>query len=171
MNVTDIERADWPLIRDRAVTLFWRTSVFAATKQDLARIGYRLIEVDCASCAALITALSDGLEWKNQFGYEPWTGNLNALQEGLADAPFGDEMCLALCLEGFHRVVHEDAEYAHSLLDIIEREARNHLVMGRRLLALVQTDDGHYSTGPLGGRAVSWNFAEWFDKSRTLGSV
>lgn len=169
MSVSDTERADWPLLRHGAVTLFWRADLFTAAKQELAAIGYRLIEVDSASCAALIAALSDGLEWERQFGYAPWSGNLNAFQEGLAGAPFGDQMCLALCLQGFHRVAHDDAEFAEGLLDIIERESRNHLVMGRRLLALVQTDDGQYSTGPLGGRAATWNLAEWLDRSRKLG--
>src|SRR6202041_350727 len=101
--------------------------------------------------------LGSGLHWMAQFGYEPWTGNLNALNDGLHNPPFEPANCLALCFEGFHRINAEDRQFANGVLDVIEHQSRNQLLLGRRLLALVQTDDGSFSTQSLGERRALWN--------------
>jgi len=162
------ERADWPFIREGAVTLFWRKELFSKAKADVQALGYEALEIACNSPEGVIQRISDGLKWSAQFGYEPWTGNLDALDEGLAGAPFSESGCFALCFEGYHRLVDHDRAFAIGLLDVVETQSRNHLVDGRRLIALVQTDDGSFETQKLGGSAARWNWPEWFDAARTL---
>ena len=162
------ERADWPFIRECAVTLFWRKDLFSKAKTDVRTLGYEVLEVVCDSPDQVIKRISDGLNWSEQFGYEPWTGNLNALDEGLAGAPFPESSCFALCFEGYHQLVDHDRSFAIGLLDVVETQSRNHLVDGRRLIALVQTDDGSFETEKLGGNAARWNWQEWLNAARTL---
>ena len=64
--------------------------------------------------------MSDALNWQGQFGYWPWTGNLDALTDGFREQPFGSEGRGALMLDGFHVLEQTDKDYAHIVLDIIE---------------------------------------------------
>ncbi|MCI3132633.1 hypothetical protein [Phenylobacterium aquaticum] len=159
-------RADWPLLKDGAVTLFWRTSLFEQAKASLTSLSYALASIECISVEQFAADLGGALGWEQQFGYSPWSGNLNALAEGAATVAFPPSLCLALAFEGYHRLVAQDAEFAHGVLDVIEYQARNHLAAGRRLIVLVQTDEAHFVADNLGARRAMWNRAEWLDGGR-----
>jgi hypothetical protein len=103
-----------------------------------------------------------------QFGYGPWNGNLNALNDGFRGYPFADAGRSALVLEGFHGLVAMDGDFAHQVLDIIERQARNHLLLGKILICLVQTDDNRYNCAAIGCRSANWNPREWLNADRGL---
>ncbi|KQW71387.1 hypothetical protein ASE17_00330 [Phenylobacterium sp. Root77] len=161
-------RADWELLAHGAVTLFWRKRLFDDAKEALRALDYRLVEVLCTTSDQFTADVGFGLNWLGQFGYEPWTGNLDALNDGLRDPPFGPTGCLALCLEGFHQLIAENPTLANGVLDVIEYQSRNQLLIGRRLLALVQTNDGSFHAAALGARGATWNQAEWLNSSRIL---
>jgi hypothetical protein len=165
----DFERADWPLLQNGAVSLFWKPEVLAEARQALADLDYDIAEVSCgAEVPSFEVQMSHALRWREQFGYEPWTGNLNAFNDGMRHLPFGQSGRGALVLTGFHHVVAANSERAHALLDIIESAARDHLLEGKLLIALVQTDDPRYSCEGIGCRNANWNGAEWLDAKRGL---
>ena len=164
----DFDRADWELLRHGAITLFWRDGRFEASKADLKRLGYRLIEITCVTPEQFRRAVSEALNWEAQFGDRPWDGNLNALNDGFAGFPFGEDADVAICLRDFHIIAGQEPEFAHGVLDIIEDWSRNHLLTGHRLLALVQTNDVNFRCEGLGGRAASWNAAEWLNAAREI---
>lgn len=159
-------RADSQYLKDGAVTLFWRKTLFDGAKADLMSVGYHVAEIRCLTVEELIADVSEALKWRAQFGYEPWTGNLDAFSEGLSGAPFSSAMCFAFCFEDYERIAGEDSVFAHDLLDLIEYESRNHLVFGRRLIACVQTSDGSYRADDLGKRSAGWTGLEFFDANR-----
>lgn len=163
----DFSRADWELIAEGAVTLFWQKERFYEAKASLRSLNYTVVELACTTVEKFTFELSSGLDWIGQFGYEPWTGSLDALNDGLRDPPFGPSGCLALCFERFDLLIAQDAPLANGVLDVVEYQSRDQLLKGRRLLALVQTDDGSFSTPALGGRAAWWNQAEWLNSSRS----
>jgi hypothetical protein len=115
-------------MRSGAVTLFWRQALFDEAKVSLRQLDYTLLEVVCDTTERLVSEMSSGLNWAAQFGYEPWTGNLNALRDGLTEVPFGQSGCLALCFQSFHRVVDQNDAFARGLLDVVEYQSRNHLL-------------------------------------------
>jgi hypothetical protein len=154
------------LLAAGAVSLFWRPALFETAKAALRALDYELIEITCSGVEAFKQALSDGLRWQDQFGYEPWTGNLNALNDGLRYPPVGEDAGLAICLRGFDAIAAEDPVFAHAVLDVIEYNSRHHLLHGRRLLALVQTRDAGFRADGLGARNAWWNEAEWLDANR-----
>ena len=165
--VESSQRADWPFIREGAITLFYRTDLFGRAKALLAGLDYALVEVSCRSTEQVIEQISEGLKWVDQFGYGPWTGNLNAFDEGFAGLQFPASGCFALCLESFHRLNEESPDFALGLLDVVETQSRNHLVDGLRSIALIQTDDPAFQTPKLGGCAARWNWDEWLTTSRS----
>ncbi|HEY6814018.1 MAG TPA: barstar family protein [Croceibacterium sp.] len=165
----DFQRADWPLLQNGAVNLFWKPAVLAEARQALASLGYEIAEVSCgARVPSFELQMSRALKWQDQFGYECWTGNLNALNDGLGYFPFGPSGRCALVLTGFHHLVAADRERAHTILDIIESCARDHLLAAKLLIALVQTDDARYACEDIGGRQANWNGREWLLADRGL---
>jgi len=165
----DFERADWPLIQNGAVNLFWKPEILAKAREALSALDYEIAEVSCAAeVPNFEVQMSRALSWKEQFGCEPWTGNLNALEDGMRHLPFGPSGRNALVMTGFHHLVAADGKRAHSILDIIESAARDHLLASNLLIALVQTDDPRYSCESIGCRNANWNGAEWLNANRGL---
>ncbi len=164
----DFERADWPLIKDGAVSLFWSPTVLAETQRELALIGYEIAVVTCREGQGTFREqFSEVLKWGEQFGYASWGGNLNALEDAFCSYPFGSSGRSALVLDGFHALVAEDKTTAEVVLDMIERWSRNHLIQGKILLGLVQTDDNRYEP-VIGSRRPNWNLREWLGLRRGL---
>lgn len=114
------------------------------------------------------TRFSEILQWEEQFGYGPWTGNLDAFEDGMRDFPTDENAKAALILLGFDHHVKRDERAAIALLDILEVQSRNCLLRGTRLLALIQTEDPNFFTPELGGRPAIWNPDEWSNASRGL---
>jgi hypothetical protein len=166
---SDFQRADWPLLQNGAVNLFLKPEILAGACEALAALDYEITEVSCAGSVAEFEAeMSRVLRWHEAFGYEKWTGNLNALNDGVGCYPFGPSSRSALVLSGFHHLVAADEARAHAILDIIETWSRNHLLRGNYLIALVQTDDPTYECEGLGSRCANWNWREWFSVERDL---
>lgn len=165
----DFQRLDYRLLQNGAVSLFWAPAILEETQQELSRLGYDLLEVSCLPGASSFERqMSDALRWEDQFGYAPWNGNLDALNDGLGYFPFGPSGKAALTLRGFHALVSRDAEFAWHILDLIEANARYRLLEGKILIALVQTDDNRFTCPPIGGRSPRWSGAEWTDRERGL---
>ena len=163
----DFQRPDWALLQNGAVNLFRRETHLLKAEAALRSVGYQLGQLAYQNdMEAFYDQVSSLLNWREQFGHDRWTGNLNALNDGFRYYPFGSAGRAALTLRGFHRLVADDSKLAHHLLDIIESSARNHLLQGRLLVALIQTDDPHYDSGPIGSRSASWNNAEWLLANR-----
>lgn len=160
--------ADIRLLQNGAVHLFWRAEVLDQWCSELAGLGYATHAADCTDQARMRDAISQTLRWQDQFGYGPWTGNLDALNDGMRGFPFGPSQKALLVLRRFDVLVRAEPRFAETMLDIIEYQARNHLLDGNRLLALVQTDDPTFRTPALGGRAAMWNPQEWSDTARGL---
>lgn len=165
----DYQRADWPLLQNGAVNLFWSRGVLSETRKDLAALGYEESEIVFGSKApGFHTQMSNALKWEQQFGYSFWNGNLDALTDGMRYFPFGPSGRSALVFLGFHNFTAKSPQTAHAVLDIIENAARDHLLSGRLLIALVQTNDNRYAVSGIGGRRANWNPREWTNRDRGL---
>lgn len=164
-----MNRADWPLLQDGAVSLFWRPEVLDDTRRALDALGYEVSDISGVSgWPHFIEKLSSVLRWQEQFGYAPWTGNLNALNDAMGGYPFGAANQSALIIRDFDILVGEDAEGSQGLLDVLESAARDHLLWGRTLVILIHTNDNRYYSGPIGDRPARWHPREWLNRDRDL---
>lgn len=165
----DYDRADYALLQNGAVNLFWDRTVLDDARQALARLGYDEAVITCdAGWSGVHGQFTSVLEWHHQFGYAPWTGNLNAFHDALRGYPFGPSRRCALVLSAFHALVREDRLASEAVLDMLEYHARNHLLWGKVLVVLVQTDDRLFEGPMVGGRQAGWNRREWLASSRGL---
>lgn len=164
----NLDRADWPLLQNGPINLFWRKSVFAATILDLEALNYLILRIKFSNLDQFYRDVSDALKWTEQFGYDRWNGNLNALNDGFRYEPFASANDSAFCVEDFHLLVNKDRQTAEALLEILADQSRAYLLFGKRLIGLFQTDDNKFSTDALGRSSAHWNQAEWLNKNRGL---
>lgn len=100
--------------------------------------------------------------------------NLSALDECmLDDLAVPDSGGLALVLNHYDRFANSahashERSTAEVVLDIFAKAVRYHMLFGRRLLILVQSDDPNIQFGRLGGVTACWNHREWLNKNRGL---
>jgi hypothetical protein len=163
----DMDRLDWKLMQNGAVTLYFQTAILEEDLVWLREHGYQIESIDCRDLAEFQHQMSRVLGFKEQFGYDEWTGNLDALNDAFC-LEIDPEGGLVLCFRRYDLLKAASPDLAQGVLDIIESNSRNQLLFGRRLLALVQSDDPRIHFGPLGTRAAGWNRREWLNKNRGL---
>lgn len=165
---------DWVILRDGGVALYWRTEILEADLNWLESKGYTTISFetgDWLSERQMHDALKANLSFPAYYG-----NNLNALDECLWDdliVPEAGGLVLALKhYDQFTRTVPGNPAYekkvAEIVLDIFARAVRYHMLFGRRLLILLQSDDPRIQFDRLGGTPASWNPREWLNKNRGL---
>lgn len=165
-NLDEFDREDFRLMQNSSVVLYCNKAFFEDDLQMLSGYGYQIHRISCVSMAVIRREFSRVLKWKEQFGYELWTGNLDAFNDGLRARLLEDAPDNVFALEDFHCLAKEEPEFAARLLDIIERKSRDYLLFGRRLVSLVRTDDAGFSCEVIGGTSAQWNRREWFTADR-----
>jgi RNAse (barnase) inhibitor barstar len=152
------QRLDWALLQNGAITLYLRAEFLAEDAEWLKSHNYRIDSFDCSAWGSeedMHEALASSLEFPDYFGR-----NLDALNDCISDIEIPEESGRVLI---FHRYDMFAAKYPRAawvILDIIENKSRLLLFFGRRLLALVQSDDPKISFESVGARPVMWNRRE-----------
>lgn len=152
------------------VTMFHRLDVLAETLTWLRSHRYEIVELDAStwvSEAGMLGDMARRLDFPDYFGH-----NADALDDCLGDVASGEygwdvsATGLVVLLRRFDAYVRTNHRSAQKLLDILSRNARKGLLIGNRLLCVVQTDDPQSSFEPVGAMSVDWNDAERLDSSR-----
>jgi hypothetical protein len=162
----DVDSIDFELLRHGATTLFRRPALFNAAVDELSALGYSVHRIDARARVPFVAGLTEALRFLENFGYTPWTGNLNALNDAFREVLFGDHRGVAFAFHGLDALHRVEPDLAQGTLDILEASARDHMLFGHRLLAVVQSDDPDLNLGSLGGRGVIWNRREWLTADR-----
>jgi len=162
---TDIE---WRLLQNGAVNLYKDETIFEDEAQALKKVGYRVTYINCDSLDQFKADITDALKWESQFGYSPWSGNIDALNDAMRDTTLGHNGKFALACRNFHKLFKSDKSMAIHFLDLIEYNSRNHLLESSLFIGLIQTRDPRFDEKAklLGGRHAHWNHKEWFIKDR-----
>jgi hypothetical protein len=168
VSSTDFERADWPLLKNGSINLFISESILEEAKNQLRALEYEVADVSYDSVEGFRLAMTNILQWQDQFGYSPWNGNLDALVDAFVSFPFPPSKAAAICVTNYDKLNRDDAGLARVFLDIIEYQSRNYLLRGCRLIALIQTNDPSLFIENLGARSTHWNQKELFLKDRGL---
>lgn len=162
----DWQRLDLSLLKNGSVHLYFRPVVLEEDVEWLRGRGYRLDSFDCSAWGtteAMHEELADRLEFPDYYGK-----NLDALNDCLSDIDVPDDGGRALVFHRYDAFAARARQAAWHVLDIIDRNAWLHLLFGRRLLALVQSDDPRLDFPPFGSRVARWNPREWLNLSRGL---
>lgn len=171
----DAERShpvDFRLVNNTFVTMFWRSSLLDETVEWLRSHAYDVVEFDAgswASDAEMYDDVAPALNFPDYFGR-----NLDALNDCMSDLASGDygwrpEVTgLVIVLRAFDAFAAVDRRTAQSMLDIFADKARSAILIGHRIICLVQSNDPQLTFEPVGAMPVMWNDAEWLNSKRGL---
>lgn len=156
------DREDFLLLHYGHLHLFRNAWALSRLVTDLAGLGYEIVEVDAASCDgadslrdAVIGAIDD---WPRDYGRGSWPGFNDGLMDCLLTA---ERRLVVLVLNGLDQARAQDDASVLVLLDLLASIARWHLLFGRRLICLIETDDTELDIGALGGERLGWSRHEF----------
>lgn len=158
------QKLDWLILQSSPVVLYCSVEAFRADLAWFEEEGYSVVMMDCAawrSSSQAHRSLKKSLQFPSYYG-----ANFPALNDCLSDLEISDEGGLVVGLSGFHRFAEREPDFAQSLLDCLASNARYHLLFGKRLLALVQSDDPDIEFAPVGACPVVWNGREFLRSER-----
>lgn len=162
---------DWYLVQNAFCTAFHNRALLANTIDWLAAKGYRIVQLNAADWSSrekLHRDFAEALNFPDYYGRNSH-GLVDCLED-VAEADYGwdaAETGLVLVLDNYAAFHQADDTSANWVLDIIEDTGRLAALYGNRILCLVQSDDGQITFGPVGGRTVPWNQAEFYTSTRT----
>ena len=164
---------DFRLVRNSFVTMFWKPSLLDQTVGWLRSHAYQVVEFDAASWSSdadMYSAFASRLQFPNYFGR-----NLDALNDCMRDIASGDygwdpftQTGLVIVLRSFDSFAAIDRRTAQLMLDIFADQARCAILIGHRVICIVQSNDPQLAFEPVGAMPVIWNEAEWPKSKRGL---
>ena len=161
-----IERLDVQLLQSSAVTLYHKANLLSHDIAALQQFGYRVYTLD----AALWQSAADfHAAARREFAFpDYYVANLASWIDCLGELDVPHEGGVVMQFRHFDAFSRADPQFAHTLLDSIESASRRFLLLGQRLLALVQSDDPRIRFERIGAVPVNWNPREWLDSDRGL---
>jgi RNAse (barnase) inhibitor barstar len=161
----------YELLVNGFVTLFHDRAVLDRT---ISRLRAARYQVDVLDAATWTTEADMHAAFAATLGFPDYFGrNLDALNDCLRDVVdqrYGwlpEATGLVLVFTGFDAFTRRYPKAAQAVLDIVAGRSRDALLAGRRLIALVQSDDARIAFDPVGATPVLWNDAEWPDAQRS----
>ena len=163
---------DYRLVHNTFVTMFWQRSLLDDTIRWLVDHDYDVVSLDAGAWRAapdMFRDVAEALDFPAYFGQ-----NLDALNDCMHDVAkcdYGwrpDATGLVLVLNNFDQFAAVARRTAQIMLDIFADQARAALLIGNRLICLVQSNDPRIAFDPVGAMPVMWNDAEWLDAKRGL---
>lgn len=162
----DFNRLDWRLLQNGAISLYCQLPILQEDVAWLVNHGYLLHEFDCTTWVSqsdFHDALSATLKFPDYYGR-----NIAAFNDCLGDIEIPEEGGTVLVFHRFDRFAAYESEFAEWVLDDIQQNSRRLSLWGRRLLALLQSDDPRLQCRPVGACTPRWNHREWLNKARGL---
>lgn len=163
----EVERLDWRLLERGAVALYHRSSILASDLGWFRQQRYTIHELDAAAWGTPEAFHGDV---QRVLGFPAYYArNFASWIDCLAEIQVPDESGTALVFRRYDCFTKAQPQLAQTVLDSIESTSRRFLLTGRRLIALVQSDDPRIRFERVGAMPVTWNPREWLDADR-LGS-
>lgn len=138
---------DFFLLRDGPILVMSDHDLWRAGIQWLqAKRGYKLHNWELNSEAEFFQEVSKSMLWEEQFGYSPWTGNLNALNDGAESWPTPGEERIVISIDNAERLENWFGGLTPHIWDILQNAARMQLLFGVGLLVMVNTSSADEAT-------------------------
>lgn len=168
------QRTDWVILRNGGVALYWRPEVLKKDVDWLEEQGYNIVEFDASKWSSeeqMHDSLRAGLSFPYYYGK-----NLDALNDCMwNDIEVPDSGGIVLVFHHYDQFAKIDQRHgsdernlAQVVLNILACAIRYHMLFGRRLLILVQSDDPTVRFDDLAGVSAGWNPREWLNNNRGL---
>jgi hypothetical protein len=158
---------DHQLMERGAIALYHKPSILAQDAAWFRTAGYRVFELDAGAWttpAAFHTDVQRVLSFPSYYAK-----NLASWIDAIAELEVPDAGGVVLQFRNFDRFAASQRDLAQTILDSIEVTSRRFMLTGRRLIALVQSNDARIRFERVGAMPVTWNPREWEDSARGVG--
>lgn len=158
------------LLVNSPVALYWSTGVLDETITWLTGQGYQVVRLDAGGWAKQADFHRDikaALDFPDYYGH-----NLDALNDCMRDVAWyeygadREATGTVLVFTGYDAFAAREPRPAQVILDILASTAHRAMLVGHRMLYLVQSDDPSVTFADVGAAPVLWNPAEWHDGLR-----
>lgn len=160
----DVLPLDWRLLERGAIALYHKPSVLSADLAWFRQQGYVGRELDAVAWTSPSAFYADAkrvLELPDYFA-----PNLASWIECVAEIEVPDAGGTVIVVRHYDVFAKSQPQLAQTILDSLESTSRRFLLTGRRLLALIQSDDPRIRFERVGALPVTWNPREWLDADR-----
>ena len=160
------QRLDLRLLQNGSVHLYYRPSILEEDVEWLRDHGYQVVGFDCSKWETeqlMHEDLASRLAFPDYYGK-----NLDALNDCVSELCVPNDCGGVFVFNRYDVFTTNVQKVAWHVLDIIDRNAWLHLLFGRRLFALVQSDNPRIEFPLIGSRQAMWNLREWLNKNRDL---
>jgi hypothetical protein len=163
-------QVDWALLQNGFVTKFCSTDMLEKSVTWLRQSGYEIVEMDTAdweSESDIHLAFSEGFSFPEYYG-----DNFNALRDCLRDVAhyaYGsnrDATGTVLVMKNFDRFLRKDRDLSQALLEVFAYGAHFALLIGHRMICLIQCSDPDTAIDPIGAISVQWDREEFLNSVR-----
>lgn len=163
----EVQRLDWQLLERGAIALYHKPSVLSADIGWFRQQRYTIHELNGTEWStpdAFHADVQRGLGFPSYY-----SRNLASWVDCLPELAVPDESGMLIVFRRYDVFAKAQPQLAQTILDSIESTSRRFLLTGRRLIALVQSDDPRLRFERVGALPVTWNPREWTDADRGLG--
>jgi len=152
------------LAKNGPVALYRRPEVLDETLTWLAEHGYEVVRLDAGTWATQADFHRDikaALDFPDYYGH-----NLDAFNDCMRDVAWyeygatRDATGTVLVFTGYDAFAGREPRAARIILDVMANAARQAMLIGHRMLCLVQSNDPKIGFDDVGGTPVLWNPAE-----------
>lgn len=161
------QRLDWKLLERGAIALYHKSSVLSADMGWFRQQGYVIHELNgtqWTDAAAFHADVQRGLAFPDYYAK-----NLASWVDCLPELQVPDDPGMLIVFRRYDVFAKAQPQLAQTILDSIESTSRRFLLTGRRLIALVQSDDPRIRFERVGALPVTWNPREWTESDRGIG--
>lgn len=126
---------DFRLLQNAPVAIYHSAAVLETDLKTLSGLGYRVDRIDLATCNSgqrFYDAMSAALEFPSYFGR-----NRNAFIDVMGDLDIPDRGGRVIVFMNGHRFPQSELS---DLVEDLANTARTHLLFGKRLISIIQTD-------------------------------
>ncbi len=163
----EVQRLDWKLLERGAVALYHKSNVLSADLAWFRQQNYAIHELNAVTWATPADFHADAQRALSFPAH--YSKNLASWIDCLAEMPVPDDSGTLLVFRRYDAFAKAQSQLAQTILDSIETTSRRFLLTGRRLIALVQSDDPRIRFERVGAMPVTWNPHEWLDADRGVG--
>jgi RNAse (barnase) inhibitor barstar len=164
-DVEEWQRLDLRLLQNGSIHLYFSQSILSEDIEWLESYDYQLDIFDCSTWETeqiMHDDIACRLDFPDYYGK-----NLDALNDCLSEITVPDSGRVFV-LQRYDVFTANFQNMAWHVLDIIDKSSWFHLLFGRRLFALVQSDNPRIEFPLIGSRPAIWNPREWLNKNRGL---
>lgn len=163
--VNNCSKLDWEVLVNGSISMYYDNDIMIQDLEWLRKNAYKIIELDFGF---IDTPENFHKQIKKICEFPKYYGeNSSALKDCLIhDLEIPYESGCAIVLKKYNQFYEKNKETAHEILESISESSRIRILMGERLITLLQSDSPTFLPDTIGARRILWNMQEAIDSIR-----